>query len=64
MIYLLKHEIMEEDEVNTHMTDCCYVEKLNDNLAVLMWLDLTMENIKVRNLVFPDLALPASVFDV
>lgn len=46
------HEIMEEDEVNTCMTGCCYVEKLNDNLVLLVWSDLYMENIKVGNLSF------------
>lgn len=43
---------MEEDEVNTRMTGCCYVEKLNDNLVLLVWLDLNMENVKVGNLSF------------
>lgn len=40
------HEIMEADEVNTRLTSGCYVEKLNNNLVLLVWLDLNVENIK------------------
>lgn len=37
---------LEEDEVNTRLTSGCYVEKLNNNLLLLVWLDLNVENIK------------------
>lgn len=40
------HEIMEEDEAKTHLTSGCYVEKLNNNLVLLVWLGLKVENIK------------------
>lgn len=36
---------MEADEVNTRLTGGFYVEKLN-NLVLLVWLDLNVENIK------------------
>ena len=37
---------LEEDKVNTCLTSGCYVEKLNNNLVLFVWLDLNVENIK------------------
>lgn len=37
---------MQEDEASTRTSSSCYVEKLNNNLFLLAWLDFMMENIK------------------
>ena len=37
------HEIMKEREASTRPTGGCYVDKLNNNLNLLVWLDLEVE---------------------